>query len=400
MSVQQYPIVDYGLTQALQNVFPAPIVSNRAPTTADKAQIGTLWIEPKDVTGAEIDGVWVLTSIISNVAHWANLTGGSGNFASIQLPFTTTPNGGISFGGIRTISVPEATSIFVGSGAGNVTYTGNHDTGVGTLALAALTTGSSNTTLGYLAGADLTSGSNNTAIGANALDSATTSVGNTMVGSGSGLSITTGTGTNTAVGFANLLALTTGAANIALGTGVLNGIVTGAGNIGLGNGAGSALVTGNESGNIYLGALAVGVNGESNVMRLTSNGGAFLTVTGATNTLELVTNGMVIVDSVLAIVASPTATLTANQRVIRVRFTGFTTAAAGLQNYTIVSSQILANNPVLVTVTNLNASTNNAMIGIQGITQAAGSVIVHTINNSAGALGAGDDVNVTIWVLD
>lgn len=110
-------------------------------------------------------------------------------------------------------------------------------------------------------------------------------------------------------------------------------------------------------------------------------------------------NGLVAVDPDVATVASPTASSTQNFRVIRVIFSGFTTAAAASQDFTIVSSQILTTSACLVQVTNLNASTNGAVMTMDGVTQAAGSLIVHTTNNGAGALGAGDNCLVTVWVL-
>jgi hypothetical protein len=51
-----------------------------------------------------------------------------------------------------------------------------------------------------------------------------------------------------------------------------------------------------------------------------------------------------------------------------------------------------------VRVSNLNASTNNAQMGVLGVTQAANSLIIHTKNNGAGALGAGDNVLITFWI--
>ena len=54
---------------------------------------------------------------------------------------------------------------------------------------------------------------------------------------------------------------------------------------------------------------------------------------------------------------------------------------------------------VMLTIANLNASTNNAQMSILGVTQAAGSLIVHTKNNGSGALGSGDNVLITGWVI-
>ena len=80
MSVNNnYQKISYGLTQALINVFPAPIVSKRAPTTADKAPIGSVWVNT--VTNS----VYILSSVANNMANWVSTSGGSGSFSSLTV---------------------------------------------------------------------------------------------------------------------------------------------------------------------------------------------------------------------------------------------------------------------------------------------------------------------------
>ena len=98
-------------------------------------------------------------------------------------------------------------------------------------------------------------------------------------------------------------------------------------------------------------------------------------------------------------VASPTASVTMNNRVGCATFTGFSTAAGGTQAFTISNTTVLTTSCVLVTVSNLNGSGNGAQMGVQGVTQAANSIIVNTKNNGAGALGAGDNVLINFWIL-
>ena len=93
--------------------------------------------------------------------------------------------------------------------------------------------------------------------------------------------------------------------------------------------------------------------------------------------LVIASTGLVSVVPSSATVASPTATSTQNFRVVKTIFTGFTTASAGSQDFTIVSSAILTSSAILASVANLNASTNGAQMTLMGVTQAAGSVIVH-----------------------
>ena len=95
--------------------------------------------------------------------------------------------------------------------------------------------------------------------------------------------------------------------------------------------------------------------------------------------------------------ASPTASVTINANVFKATFTGFTTAAAGPQAYTIVNSLSTAGSGILLTVA--NRGTNAAFITLDSVnTQTAGTIVVNTINNGAAALNG--DVIITGWVVD
>jgi len=102
MSTNQFNQSAYGLTQALINIPQAPIVANRAPTTADKAQIGTTWVN------LPADDYYVLTSIVNNLANWQLLAAGTG--ALDQL----TSNSGVAIAAGGNVNV-------VGGGATNIT---------------------------------------------------------------------------------------------------------------------------------------------------------------------------------------------------------------------------------------------------------------------------------------
>lgn len=58
----------YGLSNPLQRLPQEPIVSTRNPTTSDKAELGTAWINKST------NGAYFLTSISSNSATWTSLT--------------------------------------------------------------------------------------------------------------------------------------------------------------------------------------------------------------------------------------------------------------------------------------------------------------------------------------
>src|SRR5574340_1274612 len=110
MSVAQRQNVDYGLSQPLNSVFPPPIVAKRAPTTADMAQLGTIWVQPTNTSGTAVNGAWILTSIINNSANWADASGAGGTFASL----TVTP-GPISLTGTTTINTSGAANTNIGT---------------------------------------------------------------------------------------------------------------------------------------------------------------------------------------------------------------------------------------------------------------------------------------------
>jgi hypothetical protein len=105
------------------------------------------------------------------------------------------------------------------------------------------------------------------------------------------------------------------------------------------------------------------------------------------------------INPVASTVASPTATVTSNNRMVVATFTGYTTAGAATQNFTINDSNILTTSGLLVNIATLNTSGNGATLEITGIIQAAGSIIVETVNPTGAALGLGDNVIITVWVV-
>lgn len=140
----------YGLSQPLLNEFPAPIVSNRAPTTADKAQLGSLWVDKPS------NEAWVLTSVVSNVATWVNIGGGSGTFSSITVTpgNLTVTNGNITAtlgditagaGNIDAVSGSVTAGTTVTAGTGLTVTTGNVTVSAGNVIVTGSVTASSAT---------------------------------------------------------------------------------------------------------------------------------------------------------------------------------------------------------------------------------------------------------------
>lgn len=77
---RQRRYVGYGLTQSLTDLAPRPIVAQRDPTSADKAEIGTTWVN------YDQDSVWVLASIKNGLATWTTSpASGVGVFTSVDI---------------------------------------------------------------------------------------------------------------------------------------------------------------------------------------------------------------------------------------------------------------------------------------------------------------------------
>lgn len=93
--------------------------------------------------------------------------------------------------------------------------------------------------------------------------------------------------------------------------------------------------------------------------------------------------------------SSATASCTVNANVFAATYTGFTTASAGTQTFTIVNSLISTTSQLLLTVSNLGA--NDAQMTCMRVKQLAGSVEVYTKNNGAAALNG--NVVITGWVI-
>lgn len=136
---QPYLNVAYGLTEPLLNVFPSPIVSVRNPTTADKAQLGSAWVNKSG------NDAWILTSIVANAATWTPIGGGAGSFTSL----TVTPgNITATAGNISATAGSVSAGTTVTAGTGITATTGN----------IVASTGNIIATLGSVTSGNLTSG--------------------------------------------------------------------------------------------------------------------------------------------------------------------------------------------------------------------------------------------------
>ena len=140
-----------------------------------------------------------------------------------------------------------------------------------------------------------------------------------------------------------------------------------------------------------LGTANVNVSGAA-VTTIGTGGTGSVSIGNATGGVVLPAGGNVAVTPGTQTIASPASTGTLNTRVGVIKCTGFTTAAAGTQTFTISDNKITTSSFVMVTAANLNASTNGALISVQGVTVSANTMAITVKNNGGGALGAGDDV--------
>ncbi len=108
----------YSINQPLNAIFNPPVIAQRNPTGNDKQPLGSIWINRLT------DDAWVLTSIVSNLANWINIAGGSGSFDSLSVVNGITAGTSIAAGTTLTAGTGvTATTGGVTATAGNITAT-------------------------------------------------------------------------------------------------------------------------------------------------------------------------------------------------------------------------------------------------------------------------------------
>lgn len=114
----------YGINQPLQDIFPAPVIGQRAPATSDKGyEVGQIWV---DQTTSQIYG---LASVASGSATWSILGPGSSDVDTL-----TADSGGALSPAAGNITIAGGTNVTT-SGSGS-TITINLD---GSISLTAVT---------------------------------------------------------------------------------------------------------------------------------------------------------------------------------------------------------------------------------------------------------------------
>jgi hypothetical protein len=346
-------------------------------------------------TGAAVVKTISIGGTGNNVIAIANTqTGGSFSLGAAMTTGTISIGGtGAAVGVFDLAPGTGAQAINIGAGAGVKTITvggvGNNVIAIGNTQLAgsfslgaAMTTGTIS-----IGGVGLHVGNFDLAPGTGAQTVAianSTGVKTINIGSGvSGNTISLGNGANTVAQVINLAGGASGANST---VNILSGNKTaGVSTLNLGTGTGAKVV------HIADGAGA-------NVVTLGSTNGASQTnIQAGTLGLNLGAGGLVAVAPAVDTQATPTAASTLNGiRVGRVIFTGFTTASAAAQAFTITCDQILATSGVFVHVANFSAG-NDCQMSLISTRQAVGSVVVHTINAGTQALDA--NVVITFWII-
>lgn len=216
------------------------ITAKRAPTTADRAALGSIWVEAVDTTGTAVNGVWILSSVISNLSNWANISGGAGIFNTITVSGLATFNGNVvmsptaAAGTIAIGGAAQTGTITLGSSSAANSVLIANGAGATTLALANVQTAGS-----VSVGAGMTTG--------------TISIGGTGAQTGT-ISIAPGTGAQQVL----IADSNTGVKSVAIAAGTVANIVT----IGSTTGAASTTISGGTLGvNIDTPAPVAGTGG-------------------------------------------------------------------------------------------------------------------------------------------
>ncbi len=189
----------------------------------------------------------------NNATNNDTVNGDSGSASGRPITFNGLTNAGKTMkftgsGSTISLSTSDANgNIYMGAGAGNTT-----------------TSGTFNTVVGFGGGPAITSGANNTGLGGNVLNACTSGANNAGMGSSC------------------LFKNTTGFQNLAIGTGALQQITTGSNNVCLGYLAGFSY-TGAETNNIQIGGSVIGTAGESNVIRIGTQGSHTTCIIAAIN---------------------------------------------------------------------------------------------------------------------
>jgi len=445
----------YGVGKPLIDMAPIPVVADRAPTTKDRAEIGTPWIynPGKDV--------FFLVDITAGVSTWINAGGGSGTFTSVTTTsFITAGDSFTMSSGTCHIEADDdaADAILLETDGGtsetihlnNVQGTGaaaiNVTADVGAIRLdaglasaAALKIVTSNAA----GGIDMDSGTGGTACDstgsitiASTNDAAQAILLNTNGGTSETIDIVASQGTavdsvaigstvggiDVNAGAALINALTLRATNIAggitmtAGTGGLNLLTTGGQFVveatedatqaillttdgGTSETMDLLVAQGTALDSLSLKSTAGGIDVDSG---LASSGAITIEASHAAGGIDILagTGGITLdsdgfIDMVPVADSQAAAAVTINANVGVGTFTGLTVASAASQVFTVTNSLCTTTSAILCTMANVG--TNDAQMSITRVEPKAGSFEVTCINEGAAALNG--DCILTFWII-
>lgn len=134
------------------------------------------------------------------------------------------------------------------------------------------------------------------------------------------------------------------------------------------------------------GSIAIGRNANTNALALNAGSGG----------VNINSSGIATIDALSDIVASPAVTAVINANVGYATFTGFTTAAAATEVFTITNNKVTAASSILISANNLGA--NDAQMTVTRVLPGVGTFDVTVTNFGTAALNG--DINLTFWVLN
>lgn len=258
MSTNNNNFVSYGFSQPFIKDAPIPIAAQRPPTTNDKAQLGTIWLDQVNDQG------YVLISIENNSAMWEALGGAGGAITFDTDAGNAVPSGNvIDVAGGSNINTTGATNVVTVNLDNTVSISGSFTAGT-TAGFITAQTGDITAVAGNinLPNTDVAATEGVITFGGNRFVS-NLGTDNTFIGEDSGnFTLTPGSANgNTALGSNALKSLTTGEFNVALGWQSGESLTAGDSNVFIGIQSGQLITDGNA--NVLIGANA-GAGGDFN----------------------------------------------------------------------------------------------------------------------------------------
>jgi len=215
---------------------------------------------------AEFENITIADNIITTTASNSNLelkTAGSGTVLINDADAIYGKRGGTNF----------TNSLLIGHNTTGTLDNANSNTGVGIVALDALTSGDSNVAVGHSAGSTLNSGSQNVFIGANAGELSTNPLGCIAIGQNA-LGDADAGNNNIAIGESAGKNIT-GVRNLAIGENAGDNITSGSGNVIIGSATNPDSATGNRQ------FIIAGFDGSNTTTWLKGTSGGAITFNGA-----------------------------------------------------------------------------------------------------------------------